>query len=299
MISVIIPAHNEEKVIGRCLATLFHGAARDELDVVVVCNGCRDRTADVARGFGPQVRVIDTAVASKTHALNLGDAAARAFPRFVVDADVLVSVDTLREMGRVLRAGPVLAAAPRFRMDLGGCGWAVRAFYDINGRLPSAREGIGGSGVYGLSEAGRRRFEAFPRIIADDAFVRLQFTPAERRTLDSCHSTVFAPRTLRGVVAIKTRSYVGTREIRLAMPQLWGHHGARNRQALVGLCARPWLWAKLGVYGYVKVMARVRGRWQLNQSRPPAWERDDTSREVRTPPVATPEVVPTAAAAKG
>ena len=43
-VSVVIPAHNEETVIGRCLAALFAGAGEGELDVVVVCNGCRDGT---------------------------------------------------------------------------------------------------------------------------------------------------------------------------------------------------------------------------------------------------------------
>jgi glycosyltransferase involved in cell wall biosynthesis len=278
MVSVIIPAHNEERVIGRCLSTIFQGAGAEELDVIVVCNGCRDRTAEVARGFGPQVRVIETGVASKTHALNLGDAAARAYPRFVVDADVLVPVAAIRLMANVLEGGEVLAVAPRFRMNLTGCGWAVRAFYDINGRLPSAREGIGGSGVYGLSRAGRERFVEFPDVIADDAFVRVQFGPGERRTLASCHSTVFAPRTLRDLVAIKTRSHVGNKQVRKVVPQQWSHGGGGNGRALLGLCVRPWMWARLGVYGYVKVAARVRGRRQLRSSSRPAWERDETSR---------------------
>ena len=49
MVSFVIPAHNEEAVIGRCLTALLAGARRDELDIIVVCNGCTDRTAEVAR----------------------------------------------------------------------------------------------------------------------------------------------------------------------------------------------------------------------------------------------------------
>src|SRR5829696_5509012 len=113
MISIVIPAHNEANVIGRCLASLLDGAAEGELDVVVVCNGCTDATADVARRAGPAVRVIETDVPSKSNALNLGDRAARGFPRFYVDADVVVPLASVREVGRVLESGAALAAAPR------------------------------------------------------------------------------------------------------------------------------------------------------------------------------------------
>src|SRR5688572_25787192 len=105
MISVVIPAHNEEAVIARCLAALVRGARDGELDVVVVCNGCSDRTAQAARGFGASVTVIETDVASKVHALNLGDAAARSFPRFYIDADVVLPLEHLRQLAAVLNDG--------------------------------------------------------------------------------------------------------------------------------------------------------------------------------------------------
>ena len=43
--SVIIPAHNEAASIGRNLRALREGTRGGDLDVVVVCNGCTDRTA--------------------------------------------------------------------------------------------------------------------------------------------------------------------------------------------------------------------------------------------------------------
>jgi glycosyltransferase involved in cell wall biosynthesis len=281
MISVIIPAHNEERVIGRGVAALTGGSAPGELEVIVVCNGCRDRTAEVARGLGECVRVIETDVPSKANALNLGDAAARGFPRFFVDADVVLTLPELRKLANRLAADAcVLAVAPRFQMELAGCSWAVRAFYDINGRLPSAREGIGGSGVYGLSERARQRFERFPAITADDGFVRLQFRPGERETLESCRSIVFAPRTLKDLITIKTRSHYGTAELRRFAPQLWTNRGAGNGAALKRLALRPWLWARLAVYTYVKAMARYRSRQKLRGATPPGWERDETSRSL-------------------
>ena len=73
MISVIIPAHNEEVVITRCLQALLEDAPIDAMEVFVVCNGCTDRTAELARAQGYPVQVIEIPEASKVAALNAGD----------------------------------------------------------------------------------------------------------------------------------------------------------------------------------------------------------------------------------
>ena len=93
MISIVVPARNEGFVIARTLRAMATGAVPGELDVIVVCNGCTDNTADIARSFGPPVRVIETEVGSKVHALNLGDQAASTFPRIYADADVEITLE--------------------------------------------------------------------------------------------------------------------------------------------------------------------------------------------------------------
>src|SRR6185312_13289195 len=221
MISIVIPACNENSVIARTLKALTMGASPGELDVVVVCNGCTDDTAAIARGFGAPTRVIETALGNKTHALNLGDQAAHGFPRIYVDADVVITLATVRALAERLERAGVIAVAPRADFDLTGCSWLVRAFYDIRRRLPSFGEGIGGSGVYALSEAGRSRFGAFPKLIADYTYVRIQFKPEERETLNSVRSTVFAPRTISNLISIETRADFGSFELARLYPELW------------------------------------------------------------------------------
>ena len=98
MVSIVIPAHNEETTIGRCLSRLLGEGSSESLRVVVACNGCSDRTAEFARQFGDRVTVIETDVASKVYAMNLGDEASQGFPRFYMDADVVLSPTRLRRV---------------------------------------------------------------------------------------------------------------------------------------------------------------------------------------------------------
>jgi glycosyltransferase involved in cell wall biosynthesis len=277
MISIVVPAHNESSVIARALDAWVSNPGSDGMDVVVVCNGCTDNTAEIARRFGPTARVIESEVASKTHALNLGDQISRAFPRIYADADIVITVDAIRALTRRLERGDVLAVAPTPDINLTGCSWLVRKYYDIRSRLPSSREGIGGSGVYALSEEGRKRFTLFPDLIADDMYVRLQFKPEERETLPSAKSMVFPPRTISQLIAVRTRAHTGIFELAHYFPELRVNKGETNHRTLIALFKEPRLWSGLLIYGCVNFLARRRASIR-SSIRASVWERDDTSR---------------------
>lgn len=274
--SIVIPAHDEEAVLGHLLRALLADAAPGELEIVVVANGCRDRTAAVARSFGPAVKVVETDVASKANALNLGDRAATAFPRLYVDADVTLDVRAVRETVSVLGRPGVMAAAPRMTVDTRGASAAVRAFYAIWMRHPHFRRGQVGSGVYGLSERGRRRFQLFPEVTADDAFVHRLFSDAERVTVRSSTFTVRAPRTMSALVRIKTRSRRGNLELSRRYPALDRARLGGRASLAADLLLRPRLWPSVPAYVAVTVASAVRAH--RTDGRPQAWERDETSR---------------------
>jgi hypothetical protein len=160
MLSVVVPAHDEEAVIERCLRALLD-APPDELDVVVVANGCRDRTVALASRF-EGVRVVELAEASKHAALNAGAAAARHVPRAYVDADVEVSGRALCAVAAAMERAGAPAGAPALRLDLDACPWHVRAFYRVWLALDWSTDAPIGSGVYVLSEAGHDRVGAIP-----------------------------------------------------------------------------------------------------------------------------------------
>ena len=110
-ISVVVPAHDEDAVIGRLLEALSDRRRNDEHRGSlrrVHRRHRRDRAALARRTVIEQPRL------GKPAALNTGDRAATLFPRFYVDADVVVTMGTLRHVARAM-SGPVLAGAPRLR----------------------------------------------------------------------------------------------------------------------------------------------------------------------------------------
>jgi len=277
--SIVIPAHDEEHTLRRCLATMTRGMKDGELAIVVVANGCRDATAAVAREFAPAVRVVETEVASKIHALNLGDQVSTGFPRFYVDADVLLPIESIRRVAQVLSEERYLAAAPRLRVALEGRPWPVRAYYEIWTRLPYFREGgMIGSGVYAVSREGRSRFERFPEIVSDDGYVRLQFSPEERTTVQDCEFTIAPPKSLAGVIRIKTRSQRGANELLRVFPLL-GDNERRDYPSVLGeVLKSPRMWPAFLVYCFVKLVTWGKAYWQYHSRRSVAWERDEESR---------------------
>lgn len=277
MISIIIPAHNESSCIARTLHAITRDCADNELEVIVVCNGCTDETANIARSLGSPVHVIETEIASKSAALNLGDQIARAFPQIYIDADIVITTDAIRALVRRLEQGDVLGVAPTPNINLVKCSSLVRAYYSIRARLPSSREGIGGSGVYALSKAGRARFSDFPKIVADDTYVRLQFKPQERQTLTTITSTVYAPHTAKQLIGVRTRAYYGTFEVARYFPELLKNMGESNHRDLIALQRNPKLWFASLVYFCINSVARCRAEiwYRLGIF---VWQRDNTSR---------------------
>jgi glycosyltransferase involved in cell wall biosynthesis len=279
-VSVVVPAHNEEGNIARCVRALTRGAEPGEVEVVVVPNGCTDRTAEVTRGLGIDgVHVVELAKGSKVLAINEGERHATRFPRFYVDGDVELHIEDLRRVASLL-ADPgsgVLCAAPRPHFDLTDRPWAIREYYKVWTRLPFLAGDPIGNGVYALSEAGRARWKEFPMLTADDEWVRRHFSRGERRAVHGSSFTIRPPKDLGNLVKIRTRVHRGNAELR-ANNLTAEARGAESDgpKALIRLVARrPTLLPGAAVYAGVTIVARVRAR----RAKPgAAWERDSSTR---------------------
>jgi glycosyltransferase involved in cell wall biosynthesis len=273
--SVVIAAHNEEPVIGRCLNHLTADAATGELEVVVVANACTDRTAQVARAAG--ARVVETATPGKAHALGLGDRECRAFPRVYLDADVDLSAASVRRMVAALDEQGAMACAPAPHYDLSGTSRIAARFHRVFEQLVSGRRGLAGTGVYVLSRQGHRRVFPLPRIISDDGWVHRGFTEAERMVVPDARSVVRPARTLSAVVRRRARVRLGNRELdRLGRP---AHGPAVGGGELVALVRGGDVgWADAALFVAVLLAERTLARWRALRGAGSHWSADRGSR---------------------
>lgn len=282
-VSVIVPAHDEAVLIERCLLSLRLGARVRELQLVVVCNGCSDDTAAIARRVAPQAVVIETPVSAKHAALTLGDAAALHFPRCYVDADVVVSPGALDAVAAALEEPGVHAAAPEPAFDLSKCGPGARLFLGIWEHSPYFTQDLVGSGFYAMSAAGRGRFGAFPPVVADDDFVLSLFPPQERRSVAGSSFTPLLPPTLRGLLHIHIRHLAARRELEQWLSTSGEHRAIQlrapsSRSWLVPLLRDPRRWPAIAVYVAVKALSAAGGAWKCRFGSMAAWNRDDAGR---------------------
>jgi glycosyltransferase involved in cell wall biosynthesis len=280
--SVVIPAHDEERTLARLLEVLLADPRADQLEIVVAANGCADATAAVAGSFGGSVSVVTIDEASKIAALDAGDREAVTFPRAYVDADVVIDVPALLALADVLEPpGGPLVASPRLEVDTTGASWPVRAHYRIWELTDYRRSGHIGSGVYALAAEGRRRFGRWPRVIADDRFVQQLFRPDERATLEEHAFTVRSARTIRAHLRRSTRIARGNPELPDELQRATdGPSGDRTAHLLRRVAARPVLWPSFAVYAVTSTLPRARARRLIAQRGPQAWARDDTSRAI-------------------
>lgn len=98
-LSVVMVAHNEAERISTKLGNLLESDYPGEIEVIVVCDGCDDATAQVSRQLGgARVKTIETERCGKAAGLNLGVAAASS--SIVVFADVrqVFEPDAIRQL---------------------------------------------------------------------------------------------------------------------------------------------------------------------------------------------------------
>lgn len=123
LVTVVVPAYNEETLIGATLEALLADQSVS-IRVIVVANGCTDRTAEIARCY--EVEVIELPQSGVSRARNVG--ASRADSEYVLFLDADISPDPGFLAGLVERATATGAATvlADFRPDVSG--WKARVF---------------------------------------------------------------------------------------------------------------------------------------------------------------------------
>lgn len=160
---VLVPAYNEEALIGRCIRSILASAGFGT-EVLVVAHNCSDATAAEAKAAGARVLVLnDPARRGKGWALKHGFAAVLAGPSravLVIDADSVISPDLVEAVRkRFLRGARALQC--RYEVYNSEDNWrtnlmtlSLRAFNVIR---PRGRERLGlSAGIFGNGFALRR-----------------------------------------------------------------------------------------------------------------------------------------------
>src|SRR3989344_4317537 len=97
-ISVIIPAHNEEKYIRPTLHSLKNQTYQN-FETIVVANGCTDKTEEILqKRESERVKVLTLPVANVSRARNYGASKADGELLLFLDADTQLASDALQKM---------------------------------------------------------------------------------------------------------------------------------------------------------------------------------------------------------
>ncbi len=265
MPSVVIPAHQEEASIAAAIDSVLQDDL-DDLEIVVVANACSDRTASRAAAASDSVTVIETDIAGKCHAMNLGDSAVTSFPRAYMDGDVDLIPGTLGSLMESIGRGLHLTC-PKARLEPSGLSTAAKLVLkgQSTNQFYNGEHAPNGSGIFVVSEAGRSRWGAFPEhVINDDGFVGLHFTLEESRVTPDAISNVYPPITFWDMIGPRSRSIRGNWQLEKLYPDLY-HRRYRGigRGNAGSILRNPGRWFPGMFYGASRLLARARALAQL------------------------------------
>src|SRR3954468_12931307 len=275
--SVIIAAHNEGAVIEATLRSVLDNRLDRPVQVIVVANGWSDDTAEKARKFSQDVEVIETPVGNKISAINLGDRAAKYFPRAFLDADCQLSENLLQNGADEFEDPDVRIVAPGVQYVYQGHNPFLAGYYHLWRSLPYVKRNTMARGFYAIDQRLRERYVEFPSLIADDKFIRNLTKPAERRVADDCYTTVYLPSNFHDLLKVKTRWTFGNLELAERRPDLNVNDQGEHDGALKFVMGRRWLWVHVPTFLFVWWYARRAARKKLAEKRA-GWERDESTR---------------------
>jgi len=144
LISVVVPAYNEETSVGRCLDSLVRQETAYPFEVIVVDNNSSDQTAAVAAAYD-RVRVISEPRKGIVTARQAGQEAALGPVVAHTDADSELPSNWIESIGRAFETRPrvVLVSGPMsYQLGPGlacliqrGLNWLVLVWWLFTGRL--------------------------------------------------------------------------------------------------------------------------------------------------------------------
>jgi glycosyltransferase involved in cell wall biosynthesis len=115
--SVIIPAHNEEQYVARCIRSVRR-AVRESgktAEIIVVCNRCTDKTEQIAQSLGAVTLRDETRCIAVVR--NAGIRAAKGRYIVTIDCDNRMTRGTLREIDTLMQSGKYIGGGAPMRFE--------------------------------------------------------------------------------------------------------------------------------------------------------------------------------------
>ena len=116
-ISVIIPAHNEEKYIGNCLDSINKAKEKfpKDVEIIVILNRCTDKTEQISLSKNAKVIKEDSRNLSKIR--NAGIRASTGEIIATIDADSIMSPNVLCEIDKALTSGKYIGGGIKIKPE--------------------------------------------------------------------------------------------------------------------------------------------------------------------------------------
>ena len=139
LFSVIIPAHNEEKYIGKCLHSIRSASKyvkSGTVEIIVVANRCTDKTAAVAEHYNAKVIYNNDKCMSSIR--NAGVRMASGEIIVTIDADSIMTKYSLLEIRELLESGNYVGGGTNPKFDRMSPGILFSSLYVALNVIPIA-----------------------------------------------------------------------------------------------------------------------------------------------------------------
>ena len=114
LISVIIPAFNEEKTIGACLKSLKNQSYK-QIEIIVVDDGSSDSTRNIVKGFS-DIKLLTQSHKGPGQARNLGVVKSKGDILVFVDADMTFDKNFIRDLVKPIVEGKTIGTFSKNEM---------------------------------------------------------------------------------------------------------------------------------------------------------------------------------------
>ncbi|MBI4918544.1 glycosyltransferase family 2 protein [archaeon] len=220
LVSVVIPAVNEEKNIGKCLMSIHNqDYPRGRVEVIVVDDGSIDRTKSVAQHFC--AKVLSQNHKGKSEALNLGVQNAVHDIIFTIDADTVLEKSCLKNLVKPFVDFSVGATTGNSKVinSKTFLGTFQNIEYSYNNLIRSSFSKLFSTGIWFFGALACYRKDALNKVggfktdtLAEDMDIALDLNNAGYRTINVPNAVGYtvAPSTFKALYDQRARWWIGT-----------------------------------------------------------------------------------------